>query len=61
MIFDRGEKMVPGWDSNLRRFVGVRARSQNPGATGTTREVKWCPGWESNPSGDMIGRKLLIL
>jgi hypothetical protein len=25
-----------GWDSNLRRFAGVRARSRNPGATGTT-------------------------
>src|SRR5579859_3194728 len=25
-----------GWDSNFRRFAGVRARSLNPGATGTT-------------------------
>src|SRR5579859_3582560 len=25
-----------GWDSNLRRFAGVRARSRNPGETGTT-------------------------
>jgi hypothetical protein len=22
---------------------------------------KWCPGWESNPSGELILRKLLIL
>ncbi len=25
-----------GWDSNLRRFAGVRARCRNPGETGTT-------------------------
>ena len=25
-----------GWDSNLRRLAGVRARSRNPGPAGTT-------------------------
>ena len=44
------EEMVPGVESNLRHFAGVQARSRNPGATGTTRDLKMVPGVGVEPT-----------
>ncbi len=43
---DHGSKWRRGWDSNLRHFAGVRARSRNPGATGTAVKMAERVGFE---------------
>src|SRR6267142_4911748 len=38
--------------------IGAHAKSQR---LNDSKKRQWCPGWESNPSGGLILRKLLIL
>src|SRR5260370_28501635 len=54
------------WSRNLRVLVEAKVARQFCGERARvngfkTRRKDWCPGWESNSSGGLILRKLLIL
>src|SRR6266481_6902321 len=63
-IFNSKGKTVSFWPlqrkANADRIILVRQALVRQ--TGNSQNVgrKWCPGWESNPSGGLMLRNLLI-